>query len=93
MHHLSYTCSKTCQKNSVSLYDCIYIHSYTHTHHTPLAVLCRATCYWQFTDLPGQGVVVPFVEMREPPSGPAQSVALWLWDETVSRGALSPLTT
>lgn len=33
--------------------------------------------YWQVTDLPGKRVVVPFGEMREPPSGPAQSVLLW----------------
>lgn len=31
--------------------------------------------------------------MREPPSGPAQSVVLWLWEGTVGREALGPLTT
>lgn len=56
-------------------------------HHHPLC--SRAACHWQVADLPGKRVVVLFGEMRGPPSGPAQSAALWLWEGTVSREALA----
>ena len=37
-----------------------------------------AKLHWTGCHVSGKRVVVPFGEMREPPGGPAQSVALWL---------------
>jgi len=81
------------QKN-VTLCDlCAYTHSSQAFLTMPPTVFGRTACYWQVTDLPGKRVVVLFGKMRGLPSEPAQSVALWLWEGTVSRGALGPLTT
>lgn len=61
----------------------LYIHFGITTH------CSRAAPHWQVADLPGKRVVVLFGEVRGPPSGPARSVTLWLWEGTVSREALA----